>query len=392
VILSHRIELDVTHKQREYFVQACGTARLVWNLALAEWDRQYAAGEKPNGMNLRKQFNQTKYQRFPWLKKIHRDAHSQPFTNLQKAFVAFFKGVAKRPNFKKKGKSKDSFYVANDKIRVDGKSVILTMVGRVRTTESLRFDGRIMSAVVSRTADRWFISIQVDVGDYARQRTGDAVVGVDLGVKVAATLSTGEQLQGPKPLKMALGKLARANRELSRRKSGSKNRHKTKMKLAKLHARASRIRKDWLNKLTTRLCRENQAVAIESLNVAGMVKNRRLARAISDIGFGEFSRQMQYKSQIYGCQLIVADRWFPSSKTCSCCGSIKADLALKDRVYQCAACGLRIDRDVNAAINLRTLGLRGIACGSFDNPGESNFAVTERVEAGTKPCPLVGTH
>jgi len=383
VFLSHRIELDVTHKQREYFVQACGTARLVWNLALAEWNRQYAAGEKPDGSSLSKEFNQTKYQRFPWLKNIHRDAHSRPFTNLQKAFVAFFKGVAKRPTFKKKGKSRDSFYVANDKLRMDGNSVILTKIGRVRATESLRLDGKIMGAVVSRTADRWFISIQVDVGDYARPRTGDAVAGVDLGVKVAATLSTGEQLQGPKPLKMVLKRLARMNRELSRRKTGSKNRHKTKMKLAKLHARVSRIRKDWLNKLTTRLCRENQAVAIESLHVAGMVKNRRLARAISDIGFGEFSRQMHYKSQIYGCQLIVADRWFPSSKTCSCCGSIKADLSLKDRVYQCDACGLRIDRDVNAAMNLRTLGLRGIACGSFENPSESNFSGADRVEAGT---------
>lgn len=391
MILSHRIELDATSKQREYFMQACGTARLVWNLALAEWDRQYAAGEKPSGMSLRKEFNQTKYQRFPWLKNIHRDAHSQPFTNLQKAFVAFFKGVAKRPIFKKKGKSKDSFYVANDKIHVDGKSVTLTKIGRVRTTESLRFDGKIMSAVVSRTADRWFISIQVDVGDYTRQRTGNEVVGVDLGAKVSATLSTGEQLQGPRPLKIALKRLARTSRELSRRKVGSKNRHKTKMKLAKLHARISRIRKDWLNKSTTRLCRENQAVAIESLHVAGMIRNRRLARAISDIGFGEFSRQMRYKSQIYGCQLVVADRWFPSSKTCSCCGSIKADLALKDRVYKCTACGLRIDRDVNAALNLRTLGLRGIACGSLDNPGESNFAGAERVEAGTKLCLPVST-
>lgn len=386
MILSHRIELEPTYQQREYFARACGTARLVWNMALAEWNRQYEAGEKPNGMALKKQFNQTKYQQHPWLHDIHRDAHSQPFANLQRAFVAFFKGTAKRPTFKKKGKSRDSFAVASDKLRVDGQAVVLPKIGRVRMTEALRFRGKIIGSVVSRTADRWFISIHVDVGHYRQERTGDAVVGVDLGVKVTATLSTGEQLQNPKPLKAALKKLARASRELARRKKGSKNRRKTKDRLAKIHARISRIRKDWLDKLTTRLCRENQAVAIESLNVKGMVKNRKLARAISDAGFGEFARQMTYKSQIYRCQLIIADRWYPSSKTCSRCGNIKADLALRDRTYNCNACGLKVDRDINAALNLRTLGLRGIACGSFDNPNESDFIGKERVEAGTKLC------
>jgi len=389
VILSHKIELDTTYKQRHYFASAAGCARFVWNQALAEWDRQYQAGGKPSGMKLKKEFNATKYERFPWMEDIHRDAHAAPFANLDKAFRAFFKGTSARPTFKKKGKSRDGFAVANDKFRVDGEAVVLPRIGRVRMTESLRLEGKIMGAVVSRTAGRWFIAIQVDVGAYTKPRCSDGIVGVDLGVKVAATLSTGEQLQGPKPLKSALKKLAKANRELSRRQKGSKNRQKTKAKLAKIHYRISNIRKDWLQKLTTRLCHENQVVAIESLNVAGMVKNRRLARSISDIGFGEFSRQMQYKSPIYGTELVVADRWYPSSKTCSICGCIKADLTLKDRVYHCKACSSSIDRDLNAALNLRALGLREHAHGRLDNP---SVAGAESDEVGTNPCPSLGTH
>ena len=198
------------------------------------------------------------------------------------------------------------------------------------------------------------------------------MLGVDLGVKVAATLSTGEQLSGPKPLKSALKHLAHVSRELSRRVKGSENYKKTKLKLSKIHARISRIRNDWLNKLTARLCRENQVVAIESLHVAGMVKNRRLARSISDMGFGEFARQMAYKSQIYGTELVLADRWFPSSKTCSNCGGVKENLSLHEREYACEVCGFLIDRDLNAALNLRALGLREYACGRLQNPAGSN--------------------
>lgn len=391
MILSHKIELDTTCKQRRYFASAAGCARLVWNQALAEWDRQYQAGEKPNGMKLKKEFNAKKYELFPWMKTVHRDAHSQPFANLDKAFRSWFKGASKRPTFKKKGKCRDSFAVANDKFRLDGESVVLPKIGRVRLTEPLRFTGKIVGAVVSRTADRWFIAIQVDVGEYSKARSSDDLVGVDLGIKVAATLSTGEQLQGPKPLKAQLKKLARANRELSRRQKGSSNRRKTKMRLAKIHARISNIRKDWIHKLTTNLCRKNQTVVIENLSVKGMLNNRRLARSISDMGFGEFSRQLQYKSAIYSTNLIIADRWFPSSKTCSGCGVIKEGLKLRDRTYECDSCGLSIDRDLNAAINLRALGLRDHAHGRLDNLKQSNLIEAESVEVRTIPCPQVGT-
>lgn len=390
MILSHRIQLDPTFKQKRYFAMAAGTARLVWNIGLAEWTRQYESGEKPNGMQLKKQFNATKYERFSWLTQIHRDAHSQPFANLQKAFAAFFKGIAKRPVFKKKGKSKDSFSVANDKFKVEGMTVVLPKIGRVRLRESLRFTGKIISATVSRTADKWFISIQVDVGNYQRNRISDETVGVDLGVKVAATLSTGESITAPKPLKSRLKKLARIQRKMSRQQKGSKNRSKTKVKLSRLHAKIANIRKDFLHKLTTNLSKNHGMIVIEDLNVKGMMANRKLSRPISDIGFFEFRRQLEYKSEIFKTQVIVADRWYPSSKTCCECGWIKKDLKLSNRVFRCESCDNVRDRDDNASQNLRSLGLRDHACGRLNNPGSN--AGAESDEAGTKPCPLVGTY
>lgn len=192
MILAHRVQLDPTFKQAAYFRQACGTARFVWNWGLAEWERQYKAGEKPSGPSLKRQFNAVKYDQFPWLRDVHRDAHSQPFSNLQKAFVSFFKGISRRPQFKKRGISRDSFYVANDKLRLIGKRVRLPIIGWVRMRESLRFAGKIMGATVSRRADKWFVSIQVDVGEYRKLRSGDGIAGADLGVKSAITLSNGE--------------------------------------------------------------------------------------------------------------------------------------------------------------------------------------------------------
>lgn len=391
MILSHKIELDTTCKQRAYFARCCGTARFVWNRALATWNELYATGEKPNGMALKRQFNAKKYEIFPWLRDVHRDCHSQPFSNLQRAFVAFFKGIAKRPTFKKRGKCRDSFYLANDVFRLDAEAVVFPKIGRVRLTESLRFTGKIMGAVVSRTADRWFIAIQVDVGDYSKPRLGNEVVGVDLGIKVAATLSTGEQIHSPRPLKTQKAKLRRAARKVSRRQKGSKNRRKAIQALAKIHAKIAHVRNDWSHKLTTQLCKNHAMLVIEDLAVSGMLKNRNIAPAISDMNWSEIRRQLLYKSAIYGTKMVVVDRWFPSSKTCSGCNHVKRDLKLSDRTYECDSCGLLIDRDKNAAINLRTAGLAGIACGSFDNPTGSDSGRTEREESGTLQCPLVAT-
>jgi len=363
MILSHRIEMRPAREQEQALRRACGVARYAWNWALAEWTAQYKAGGKPNALALKKRWNAEKPE---WVYESPKGANQRPFTNLAKAFSAFFSGKARRPRFKKKGVH-ESFYVENDKFVVADNRVRLPKIGWVKMREPLRFGGKIMGAVVSQDADRWFIAIQVDLGKYENPRVGDALVGVDLGVKDAAVLSTGERIPGPKPLAKSLSLLKRRQRWHSRKARGSQNRRRSAMTLARLHRRIRNKRKDFLHKLTTRLCRENQTVAIEDLNVRGMLKNHKLARSISDIGFGEFRRQLEYKSVIFGAELIVADRFFPSTKLCSVCGRTR-DMPLSQRVYRCE-CGSVLDRDMNAALNLSTLGYRGIdACGEGVRP------------------------
>lgn len=357
MILSHRIRLVPTPRQEDYFLRACGTARFVWNEALARWKVAYEAGEKPNGRKLKLEFNRVKYARWPWMKGIHRDAHARPFDDLQTAFQHFFRRIEAgqkpgHPIFKKRGKAKDSFYVANDQFRLDGRRVRLPKLGWVKLRESLRFDGKVLAAAVSRTADQWYISIKVDVGERHKSRTATASVGVDLGVSTSAVLSTGEVIQGPKALQSNLKQLRRLSRRFSRKEKGSRGRHKSAMKLARLHARIANIRSDWTHKLSTRLVRENQAVGIEDLRVSCMIRNRRLSQHIADEGWGQLRRQLEYKAPVYGTEVVVHDRWFPSSKTCSRCGVVKMFLQLSERTFCCDACGLVLGRDLNAARNL----------------------------------------
>jgi len=355
VIISHSIRLASTETQEAYFFRAAGTARFTYNWALDAWKRQYEAGERPSGFALKKQFNAIRREQFPWTYDVHRDCTAQPFASLDKAFTAFFRKTAKYPKFKKRGQH-DSFAVANDKFRLSGKQVKLPVLGWVKLRESLRFTGKIMGATVVRKAHAWFLSVQVDVGDYRKVRAANGIVGVDLGVKTSAVLSTGDFVQGPKALHRAQKRLRRLSRRHSRKVKGSSNKRKTSQLLARLHFRVANTRSDFLHKLSTKLCRENQTVVIEDLYVKGMVRTRKLAKSISDEGWGELRRQLEYKSRIYGTNVIVADRWFPSSKLCSFCGARKADLKLSDRTYSCEQCGAVIDRDWNAARNLEQLG------------------------------------
>ena len=418
MLLAHRIRLEPSSDQRDYFTRAAGTARRVWNWALAEWQRQAALGQRPNAMALKKQFNRIKYtdpdwlgeHGQPWLRTIHRDAHAQPFANLARAWARYFEQrragqPAHQPRFKKKGRCRDSFYLANDKFRIEGTAAVLPKVGRVLLREPLRWTGKIMGASVSRQADHWYLSVQVEVPERLanRPRTGDAVTGVDLGLSAAATLCSGEKIIAPRPLKTALRRLRIRSRRLSRKLKAarrtcgiagpmpkdtrlpvSKNRTKGALSLACLHARIARVRDDFTHKLTTRLCRENQAVAIEDLNVSGMLANYKLARAIADIGFHEIRRQLQYKSARYGTRIVLADRWYPSSKLCSGCEVRNGDLVLSERTWTCAACGSRHDRDVNAAINLQRLATGALAARTA--LPEASQAVTPGTAAGTVPA------
>lgn len=372
MIISHKIRLDPNNRQATYLAKAAGTARFSYNWALAEWQTQYAAWKgdntqpKPNQMALRRQLNSIKREQFPWMLEVTKNAPQMAVIQLGNAFKNFFAGRASYPQFKKKGKSRDSFTLTNDQFALGACRIRIPNLGQVRMRETLRFSGKILSATVSRTADQWFASITVDTGhNHLPPAENQGTVGVDLGVSALATLSTGEKVAGAKPHKALLSRLKRLSRSLSRKVKGSANRHRAKQKLARLHARIANLRQDSLHQLTTDLTRRFHTLGIEDLNVSGMVKNRHLSRAISDMGFFEFRRQLEYKAEMRGAVVVVADRFFASSKTCSACGDKVASLPLSVRGWQCPACGASHDRDVNAAINLANYAVSSTvsACG-----------------------------
>ena len=354
VTLTHKICLDPTFKQEEYFRKACGTARFTWNWANGEWQKQYKAGSKPTALNLKKQFNAIKPVDFPWTYEVTKYASQQPFIFLQSAFKRFFDGKSRYPQFKKKG-HRDSFYIGNDQFSVNGNRLKIPKLGAIKMHETRRYCGELVSATISRIANKWFVSLSVKLESNPTSCENQAGVGVDLGIKSLATLSNGEVFEAPKPLNRYLKKLKRLHRSLCRRVTDSHNRYKLKQQIAKVHAKIVNIRQNALHQLTNYLTKNFGGIAIEDLNVKGMMTNHKLARAITDIGFYEFKRQMEYKSALKGNYLLIVDKWFPSSKQCSGCGNKKTDLKLSERVYRCDSCGLELDRDLNAAINLKNV-------------------------------------
>ena len=352
VVLSHRIALVPTAAQEVLLRQAVGVSRFAFNWALAEWQRQYRAGEKPNEAALRRQLNSIKRQQFPWMLLVPKSVPQQAIKNCGAAFQRFFKKQGGYPKFKKKA-VRDSARLDNGPgtFKFDGKRVRLPVIGWVKLREELRFSGTALSATVRRVADRWFVCVPVEVELPDPACENQAAVGIDLGVSTTATLSSGEKLPGPNALEAHLERLQRLSRWHSRKHKGSNNRRKSTIRLARLHARISNIRQDWLHQTTTLVVREFSVIGIEDLNVRGMMANRKLARKIGDIGFYEFRRQLGYKTELNGAELVIASRWFPSSKMCSVCGRIREDLPLSAREWTCE-CGAVHDREINAAKNL----------------------------------------
>lgn len=366
MLIAHKIALQPNNRQRTYFAKACGVARLAYNWALDNWQKQYQAHQenndlpKPSEMALRRQLNAIKREQFPFMLEVTKCAPQQAIKNLGKAFKNFWAGRAKYPQFRKKGHH-DSFYISNDQFKVVDNQIKIPNLGWVRMAESLRFTGKIISATISRVADKWFVSIAIETEITPKITKNQSVIGVDLGVSALATLSNGEIINGAKSHKIFLKRLKRLSRSLSRKVKGSKNRDKAKRKLAKLHYKIKNIRQDCLHKLTTRLAENYQVIGIEDLNVKGMMKNRHLARSVADMGFFEFKRQLAYKVAMRGGKLVVADRWFASSKMCSCCGFKMEKLPLSIRQWQCPNCKTQHDRDVNAACNLRDYAIKQVS-------------------------------
>ena len=362
IVRVHKIRLDPTPEQAKYFARACGVARFAYNWALAEWTRQHKEGGKPNEAALRKQLNSIKAVEFPWMAEVTKCAPQVAIKNVGLAFDHFFRRVklGKKPGyprFKRKG-IRDSFRADNGPVnasshavQVVGRTVKLPRCGVVRMREELRFAGRVLGATVSRMADGWYVALSVETEERLKAAEDRGAVGVDLGIKTLATFSDGGGAPALKPHRAEHKRIVRLSRSLSRKQKGSANRAKAKAKLARLHLRIANVRKDAVHKLTTNLATNYSTIGIEDLNVSGMLKNGKLARAIADAGFFEFRRQLEYKAAMTGAQVIVVDRFYPSSKTCSACGAIHA-ITLGERVIECG-CGLKMDRDLNAAINIR---------------------------------------
>ena len=375
VIRGQIIELNPNNKQATYFKKACGVARFAYNWALAEWQKQYQEDKTyrenceqsgltinesqlnlPNQGKLRKQLNAIKREQFPFMMEVTKCAPQIAIQQLGDAYKRFFKGESQYPQFRKKGE-RDRFGISNDRFKIQkqkGKFFIqIPRLGLVKMKEGLRFQGKIMSATISTRGEKWFVSINVELSEAIQHlpKTQQSV-GLDLGITHLATLSDGTKIQAPKPLKNYLKKLRRINKSLSRKQKGSNNRAKAKAKLSRLYYRISNIRKDFLHKLTANLVRKFDVICLEDLNVQGMLKNRRLSRAIHDLGFYELKRQLIYKANQFGKTVKSVERFFPSSKTCSCCGFKLEKLSLSVRKWTCEKCSAEHDRDINASINI----------------------------------------
>lgn len=355
-----KTKLDPNNEQRTKFAQHAGIARYTfnWGLSICHQviDARKVALEKgeplpkfPSAVDLHKKLNHEVKPQFEWFYDSSKCAPQQALRDLDNAWKRFLKVKGSgAPRRKKKFKS-DGFYL-DGSIQVKNGFIQLPRIGLVRLHETVP-NQRLKDVRVTRRATDWFVSFKVEF-EPSHTVKGFERVGVDLGIKTLATLSDGTVYPALKPYRANKNKLATMQRKLSRQTKGGRNRDKTKQKIAKLHARIANIRNDATHKLTSHLTKNHSEVVIENLNVAGLLKNHCMSAAIADSGFGEFRRQLEYKCEWYGSQLIVIDRWYPSSQLCSGCGS-RQPMPLKLRQYDCSNCGLLLDRDLNAAVNIK---------------------------------------
>ncbi len=360
---AYKTELDLNNEQVTMCLQHAGAARFAYNWGLREIIQARARGEKkPTAIDLHKKLNALKATEFPWMYESSKCAPQEALRNLDVAFDNFFRrckqGVKKKgfPKFKSRKAGIGSFRLTGT-IRITDRTIQLPRLGELRLKEDdyLPADAEISSATVSEKNGRWYVSVLTEV-EVAECVTPDMpIVGIDLGIKSLAVLSSGEVIENPKHLRAAQRKLKRLQRAVSRRKKGSGRRKDAVRRLGKQHERVANKRKDAINKFTTKVTRETSVIGIEDLSVRGMMANHHLAGALADASFGEIRRQIEYKAGWYGSTVVVIDRFAPTSKMCSGCGCIKDSLSLSERTFKCDACGLVIDRDLNAALNIKHL-------------------------------------
>ena len=375
-----KVALDPTPRQERLLESHAGAARFAYNAGLAHVKDMLERQEKPEWSYyaLRRWWNANKDALAvsmetgkPWWPENSKESYNSGLESLADALRNFSKSRKGRrkgrgmgfPRFKSKDRAVPGFAYTTGSFGLidhDPYALKLPRIGRVHCMENVsrRVDGaKVLRMSVSRRGGRWQASLTVERADLpVPSPPKGGSVGIDLGVKELATLSDGTVVHNPRALDSNLKRLRRAQKDLSRKAKGSNRRHRARTKVSHLHARVANLRHDMLDKTTTMLARTYADISIEDLNVAGMVKNHRLARVVEDAAFAEFRRQLEYKTARTGARLHVIDRWYPSSKTCSNCGTVKAKLSLSERVYHCDGCGLVIDRDVNAAINIQVAG------------------------------------
>lgn len=376
MILGHSIALDTTEAQQAHFRRACGVARYSWNWSLAKWKEMHAVGEKPSAHKIKVLWNAHRKVELPWTYEVSKCVSAQPVLDLGTAFSNFFRELKKPkvarksrfPRFKSK-RDDNGFALYNDQFQIDGARIRIPKIGWVKMHEPLRFDGKIMGARVARIGRHWHVSIQVDVGDAPMPAATGKSVGIDLGITTLMHLSQPlpdgrTTIANPKARRSLMKrqtKIARriSRQELQRRKTNAKTSRRQMIRrdrLRVLHYRIASIRKDAIHKATTAIANAFGVVVLEDLNAAGMVKNHHLAGAVSDASFREIRRCLEYKTAMRGGRVVFADRFFPSSKTCSSCGHVVDKLPLSVREWCCPECGSIHNRDGNAATNIEMVG------------------------------------
>jgi putative transposase len=387
---AYRVELDPNNVQRTALLRHAGCARWAYNWGLRRKIEEYEThGKSPGAMALHRDLNALKKTAtedggVPWMYEVSKCAPQEALRDLDRAFQHFFRrckqGDKRKgfPRFKSRKRGIGGFRLTGTiKVTEDGRHVQLPKLGLLRVKERGYLPGpdgdgvRILSATVTEQAGHWFVSLAVEqeIADAEQRPTGDTV-GVDVGIKTLATVSDGRTFDNPKSLRGAEARLRRLQKAVSRKQRGSNNRKKAVEQLRRQHYRVTCIRRDSIHKATSAITKSASAIGIETLNVKGMMQNRRLSKALSDASLSEFLRQIEYKARWRGAVVVKADRFYPSSKTCSGCGSVKSDLTLGDRTYRCESCGLVIGRDLNAALNLRALAVSSTvtACGEDVRP------------------------
>lgn len=362
----YRYRIYPTPGQQMALAKLFGCVRVVWNDALAFCLAQYQTGEKkPKNTELQKQFI-TQAKRTPereWLSQVSCVPLQQSLNDLEQAYQNFFKSCkgqrkgkpVKPPRFKKRH-AKQSARFTQRGFTVRGDCLKVAKIGKLKIAWSRPLPSEPSSVtLIKDAAGRYFVSFVVKVASEVLPKVNDSA-GIDLGIKTFAALDNGQKVDAPKPLKKRINRLRRLSKNLSRKNRGSKRYERARLRKAKLQAKLKDTRTDFLHKLSTQIIRENQTIVLEDLNVAGMLKNRKLSRAISDLGWRQFRTYLESKAEKYGREFRVISRWEPTSQTCSCCGFRGGRLDLSIREWTCLNCGTTHDRDVNAAKNIKVAG------------------------------------